>query len=172
MNRAEAFREVLRLEAIAEACKNRAGKYRHELDTEAREELAAQGSAPTWRLPDLGTVALPLSKQAIVVDDIAALKKWVQANRPEEIVTTTEIRASYQTALFAAVVVTPDGVTFNGELVPGLTVKPGGVPQTLRFSPDRETKQVYALLGEHLLDKLLASTGPVEVLASVVSDAP
>lgn len=161
MNRIETVQEVLRLEGIAAAATARAGKYRDELDTQAREELAEQGTAPTWRLPELGTIALPVSKAAVYVSDIDALKKWVEANRPSEITTVTEIRASYQRALLDAVVATPDGVLLNGEVVPGLSVRPGGVPQSLRFTIAPDVRQVYAVLGDALLDEL----GSMVVLA-------
>lgn len=82
MNRTERVQEVLRLEGLADAAKRRAAEHRAALDADARAELEREGTAPSWRLPDIGTVALAVSKQAPVVADIEALTAWCLARYP------------------------------------------------------------------------------------------
>lgn len=169
MNRAETVRQALIWEAAARKAYARAAVWRGQLDADARAELAEQGTAPTWRLPQLATVTLPVSQESIVVSDAEALTKWVQANHPDEVETVTRVRPAFEQRLLAEA--EPDGdVVTDGEgtVVPGLSVRPGGVPQSLRFVPTRDAKQV---LGE-AAEQVLARVAEALSLAPVPEQAP
>jgi hypothetical protein len=156
MNRTDRIREVLRLEGLAAAARRRADEHREHLAAEARAELEQQGTAPSWRLPDIGTVTLPLSKLTPVVADPAKLVAWAQQRYPTEVETIHQVRAAFQGALLARVlcdedlVVDPD----TGEAIPGLTVRPGGTPGQLTIRASRDVKDVYLALGESVLEAL------------------
>ncbi|WP_203832991.1 hypothetical protein, partial [Actinoplanes lobatus] len=154
--RADQVAEILRMEALATAAKDRAGSLRQQLADDARAELDQQGTAPSWRLPDLGTVALPLSKETAYISDIAALLAWCQQRYPGEVETIHQVRASFQAALLARTVPAGDVVVDpqTGEIVPGMSVRPGGVPGALTIRASREAKQVYAVVGAELLERL------------------
>ncbi|MEU4590072.1 hypothetical protein [Micromonospora aurantiaca (nom. illeg.)] len=157
MNRTERVQEILRLEGLADAAKKRAAAARAQLDAEARAELDREGTAPSWRLPDIGTVALAVSKEAPVIADIEALTKWCRERHPGEVETVHQIRASFQTALLQRVLCEGDVVVdVSGEIVPGMAVRVGGVPQSLSIRPSRDARAVFAAAGEHLLDVLLS----------------
>jgi hypothetical protein len=164
VNRLERIQEVLRMEGLAAAANARAQSLREELETDAREELAAQGTAVTWRIADLVTVALPMSKERAKVTDAEALKTWVKEHYPEQI--TTAVRPAFMTMLLS-LLVCRDGKVYtraSGEVVPGMAVQPGGVPLSLRFAPEPDVAAVYGALGEKLLADVLAATEPVVVL--------
>lgn len=157
MNRTERVQEVLRLEGLADAARKRAAVHRGVLDTEARAELEQHGTAPSWRLPDIGTVALAVSKEAPVVCDLAALTQWCLVRYPSEVETVPQLRAGFPAALAQRVVCEGDVVVDprTGEIVPGMTVRPGGVPQTLSIRASRDARTVYAAAAEQLLEGLV-----------------
>lgn len=161
MNRNERVREVLRLEGIAAAAKRRAGEHRQQLATEAHAELEFHGTAPTWRMPDIGTVTLPLSQEAPAITDIALLLTWVKERHPEEVETVHQVRAAFQTALLQRAVCDGDLVIDpqSGEVIPGMTVRPGGRPGALTFRVPSDIKDVYAALGDSILEALDEPTG-------------
>jgi hypothetical protein len=138
MNRVERTAQIARLEALADAAKAAAGRHRAELEESARVELAEQGTAPTWRLPGIGTVGLSVSREAAVVADAGAWTSWVAGRHPDEIV--QQVRPTSERALLGRLVVDGDVVVDpgTGEIVPGLSVRPGGMPGrlTVRLTPD------------------------------------
>jgi len=158
MNRTERVQEVLRLEGLAAAAKDRAAEHRAALDADARAELQREGTAPSWRLADIGTVALPVSKEAAVIADIEALTRWCLLRCPGEVEIVHQIRASFQTALLGRVVCDGDVVVDpdTGEIVPGMAVRAGGMPQSLTIRASRDARAVFAAAGAQLLDELLA----------------
>lgn len=159
MNRVDRVREILRLEGLAQAANRRATEHRAALYEEARAELAREGTAPSWRLPDIGTVALPLSREAPVVADPAALTRWAEARYPSEVEAVKQVRASFQTALLQRVACTEDAVIdpVTGEVIPGLSVRPGGMPGSLTIKASRDVKDVFASHGDALLAAILAA---------------
>lgn len=157
MNRADRVSHILQLEALAAAARARALVMRSDLADEATTELEREGAAPTWRLPEIGTVSMPLSKETVVVADPAALLAWCQERHPEQIRQVAEIYPAALTALLDRAV--PDaGVVLDpatGEIIPGLAVRPGGVPGALTIRTERDAKAAYAAAGAHLLDQLM-----------------
>jgi hypothetical protein len=165
-SRSDIVKNILVLEEFAAEAKKLAAAQRLKLDEQARTELAEQGTAATWRLADIATVVLPLSKEKIVVSDGDALLKWVEHRHPGEVekVTTTRVRPSFLTVITGTmkvdgdVVVDPD----TGEIVPGLAVTKGGVPGTLRITAEPGVKAVVgAAVAEMLGTAHAAIAGPV-----------
>lgn len=158
MNRAEATRQVMLLEAAAGRLKEHAKTLRLDLDADARAELAEQGTAPTWRL-DLGTWSLPVSKEAATITDGAALVGWCKRRYPSEIVEV--VNPAFQEALLrrlrldADVAVDPS----TGEVVPGVGVRPAGVPQSLRFRPAGDALAVADQAAAALVGEVAAGLG-------------
>lgn len=163
MNRLEATQQVLLLEAAAAQLKERAKEVRLRLDADAQQEFKEQGAAPTWRLADLGTWSLPVSKEAPYVADPAALAEWVKQRYPSEI--REVVNPAFQSVLLARL--SPVGEVVmdpaSSEVVPGLGVRPGGLPLSLRFKPNGDAMavadQVGAKLAGQILDGLGIATG-------------
>jgi len=158
VNRLEATRRVLLLEAAAAELKARAAAVRADMNADARAELAEQGTRPTWRT-DIGTWSLPVSEEAPTVTDGAALVAWCKQRYPSEVVEV--VNPAFQTALLARLEpvgqVVMDPAT--GEVVPGLGVRPGGVPQALRFRPSAGAQTFAAEAAGKLADQLAAGLG-------------
>lgn len=158
MNRFEMTRRVLLLEAAAAELKARAARVRADLNADARAELAEQGTRPTWRT-DMGTWSLPVSEEAPTVNDAAELARWVKRRYPTEILEV--VNPAFQTALLARLQPVGEVVMdrTTGEVVPGLGVRPGGVPMTLRFRPDVTAQAVAADAARQLVDDVAAGLG-------------
>jgi hypothetical protein len=158
VNRSDRLQEVLRLEGIATAARTRAADHRAALNAEACAEFEQHGTAPTWRLADLGTIILPVSKETPAVRDPAALVEWCRDRHPTEVETLAQIRPAFQHALLKRA--QPDGDVVvdpvTGEIIPGLCVRPGGIPKALTIRPTPEAEAVYATFGHRLLDEMLA----------------
>lgn len=163
MNRLEATRQVLKLEAAAAQLKERAKAVRLELDADAQQEFKEQGAAPTWRLADLGTWSLPVSKEAVYVDDDAALLAWVKTEpaRLDEVVEITErVKPWYVAELLRlARIVDGHAIDDDGTVIPGLAVRPGGVPLSLRFKPNSDAMAVADQVGAKLAGQILDGLG-------------
>lgn len=156
------FKEVLLLEGYATAATAAAKALRDELDTEARTEFERTGAAPTWRMADLGTATLPVSKEAVAVADIGALLAWTKERHPEQIRTVEEVHAAFQGWLMANCIVAEGRAVHpeTGEVVPGLTVRPGGVPRTLSFRPEPATRALFVEYGEAMLAHVRETDAP------------
>jgi hypothetical protein len=161
VNRQEMITRTLMLESVAANARARAAVLRAELAEVARAELEREGTAPTWRLPDIGTVTLPVSTERVYVADEAALLAWVKdwPGDPAEVIETIErIKPSYLADLLNVVEIV-DGL---GTVVPGLAIRPGGVPQALSFRPSKDAQAVARAAAEKLMaDVEAALDGPV-----------
>lgn len=172
MNRSEMTRHVLLLEAAAAECRKRAATVRAELEANARTEFAEQGTAPTWRLADVGTWSLPVSKEAAVVTDPAALVAWCKRRYPEAVV--EQVVPAFQTALLARLSPTGEVVMdpATGEVVPGLGVRPGGAPLAMRFKPNPVAQAVAAEAAGLFIDDYAGALNLGEVPGAPDSAAP
>lgn len=161
MNRLEATQNVLKLEAAAAQLKERAKTIRLQLDTDARHEFEEQGSAPTWRLADLGTWCLPVSKEAAYVADEAVLLEWVRERHPSEVETIQRVRPAFLTSLLGSVgnALGYAVIVDSGEMVPGLGIRPGGVPQSLRFKANGDALAVADQHAAGLVAQVTAALG-------------
>lgn len=160
MNRAEATRQVLLLEAAAAQLKERAKTLRSGLDADARAELAEQGTAPTWRL-DIGTWSLPVARESVVVTDQDAFLDWLAEEYPTEVEEIRRPRKAFFDVLTQFVV--QDGAdvvhTRTGAIIPGLAIQPGGTPLTLRFRPAGDAQAVADQHAEQLVKEITAGLG-------------
>jgi hypothetical protein len=163
VNRQEMITRTLMLESVAANARARAAALRAELAEVARAEMEREGTAPTWRLPDIGTVTLPVSTERVYVADESALLEWVKANVPTEVETITRTRPSYVSMLLE--IARHDGehaFDDEGTVIPGLGVRPGGVPQALSFRPSKDAQAVARAAAEKLVaDVEKALDGPV-----------
>lgn len=165
-SRAETVKAILVLEAFADEARRLAGEHRTRLGEEAISELGEQGTAPTWRIADIARVTLPVSKQRIDVSDLDSLRGWVEARHPEEVetITTTRVRPEFVNALLAYLVPVDDVVIDpeTGEIVPGLRVRPGGLPGTLTITAERKVKVLAAVTARDMLGTAQAAlVGPI-----------
>ncbi|MFC7276267.1 hypothetical protein ACFQS1_19920 [Paractinoplanes rhizophilus] len=158
MNRAEMTRRVLLLEAARDQIDAKARALREDLNADARAEYEEQGSAQTWRF-DIGTWSQGISKEAPVVEDPSVFAAWVKGRWPSEVMEV--VNPAFQRALLARL--TPMGESVvdqrTGELVPGLAVRPGGVPLTLRFKPNGDALAVADQHAAQLVAEVTAALG-------------
>lgn len=159
MNRTQTTQAVIWLEQLAAHAKAEAGKLRDQLSADARAELEEQGTAPTWRLPDVATISTSVTHRTVVVDDEKAFTEWVEKRYPTE--TVTVIRPAWRKHLLDTAIAEDESVCLpDGEVIPGLVVRPGGqfAGVTIRVAP--AAKEVFGLLAEHGLRELASTAGP------------
>ncbi len=148
MNRQQAISQTLLWESVAAKAKERASAIRQQLTQDAHAEFDEQGTAPTWRLPDVGTVTLPVSQETVYVADEKALIRWIRSHPMAEssvwmesaVETVERVRHSFVEALAAECQVDDGVVSHLGDVVSGLAVRPGGVPLALSFRPTRDAR--------------------------------
>lgn len=158
MNRQQMIERTLLWDQIAAAARAKSTALREQLTADATAELAEQGTAPTWRLPDIGTVTLPVSTETVYVADEAALLAWVKAfpADPGDVIETIErIKPWYVNDLLRLVrVVDGNVIDEDGTVVPGLAVRPGGQPKSLSFRPTAAAREVLAAGAGALVDEV------------------
>lgn len=159
MNRADLTKQVLLYEQLAAAAKAKAAIARAELDMQAKAELETQGMAPTWRLPQVGTISLPVSQESIYIADGNALMDWLERNQPAAIDRIRAINPQWQAKLEKTFVISGDAVVNpdTGEVVPGYGVRHGGLPMALRIVPSGEAKAMAREYADGLLERFEAT---------------
>jgi hypothetical protein len=156
MNRADVIRQILLWERVAEQATARAAAFRQQLQANAVAELTEQGTAPSWRSPEVGLVFLPVSKTAPVVTDHEALAKWVSLTRPSEV--EMRVRPAYVKALRDGARIEGDVVTDrDGTVIPGMEVRPGGNPGSVTFTPETPAREAAAEAAGRVLDLVAVS---------------
>lgn len=156
MNRADVVRQVLIWEQVAAAAQAKAAQFRQMLNADAVAEYTEQGTAPTWRMPEVATVSMPVSRTRPIVSDPDALAAWVARRHPTEVVQA--VRPTFARALPGLLRMAGDTVIDpeTGEVVPGMTVSEGGTPGSLRIVPTDEARQ---LISAHAADVVAAIEG-------------
>lgn len=158
MNRSERLQALLRLEGLASAARELAAEHRVALNAEATAEYEREGAAPTWRLPDLGSITLPVSHETPFVQDPAAFVDWCRGRYSTEVETVASVRPNFLAAFLKraqpAGEIVMDPAT--GEIIPGLGVRPGGIPKALTIRANPEAEAVFAAIGRRELADLLA----------------
>ncbi len=174
MNRVETFQTIVWLQELGRRVEAEEKALRATLDEQARRELAEQGTAPTWRFPDLGQVTLPVTTEQPIVADAGKFAAWVAKRYPDEVTPLPVVRSSWQKAFFAKARLDGDRVVdpATGEVVPGLAVKPGNQPLSLAVKPSSAAREVYAAVVDRGLRRLALDAGPAvpSVLAEEASD--
>lgn len=167
MSIADDAKTILLLESFADEARRLAGERRAALAERARKQLETDGIAPTWRLPEVATVTLTVTKTAAYVADEAKLLDWVYAKHPNEIEEVVRVRSAFLGQLLASVVVEGDVVADpeTGEIVPGIGVRHGGRPDKLSI---RAAAGVKAGMAE-LVTQMLATAHPA--IAAQAQDA-
>ena len=166
MSIAEDAKSILMLEAFAEEAKRLAGERRLRLAERARKQLEDDGIAPSWTLPEVARVTLGTTKTAPYVTDIEKLTAWVAAKYPDELLTV--IRPAFATRLLGMVRVCGDVVADpeTGEIVPGVGVRQGGLPDKLSIRAEPGIKPAMA----EMVTAMLATAHPA--IAGPVEEAP
>jgi hypothetical protein len=174
LSRADTVKGVLWLRALMDAAKEKEAELRGQLSADARAELEEQGSAPTWRVLDLARVSLSVSQEAVYVADEWLFRQWVEKRYPDKVEQVSQVKPGWQKHFLAEQVHVDLGVVFDGdtgELVPGLGLRPGGVPLGVSVTATPAAKQVFAALAEHGLQRLAIEAGPaVPTVLAEVSD--
>lgn len=167
MSIADDTKKVLLLEAFADEAKRIAAEHRAALTERARKQLAEDGIAPSWNLPQVAKVTLGVTKTAAYVSDAAKLARWVEFNHPDEM--ESVVRGAFLARLLASVVVEGDVAVDKetGEIVPGIGVRRGGLPANLTIKPEAGVKQDLA----GLVTQMLATAHP-ELTAGTEKELP
>jgi hypothetical protein len=163
VNRSAVTQAVVWLDAIAAKAKAERDRLREQLDADAYAEFREQGTAPTWRIPDVATVSASVSKQSVSVADEVAFAEWVTERYPDAVETVTRVRDSWRQAfLDRHVEVAGEDMadTATGEVVPGVKVRPGGRFLGVSIRASAEAKQVFGLAAGEGLKHAAALAGP------------
>lgn len=178
MNRTELTQGILWLDQLAVAAKAEATKLRDMLTADARAEFVEQGTAPTWRIPDVATIAASVSHESVHVSDDAAFTAWVAERYPTEVETVTRVRGAWLTGFLTRTrvhgddpedMIAADGET--GEVVPGVTVRAGGQFAGISIRATADAKAVFGALARTGLERLALDSGPaVPVVVAEVPD--
>lgn len=166
MNRADMTRNLLLLEQVAKKAYARAARLREQLQAKAVDEYQTEGTAPSWGIPDLGRLVLPITKDVVVVTDEQKLVGWLEENLPhavEKRPRSADLKALLDTVLWEPgqsgetdFFCLPNG---RGGLIPGLAMRRGGTPKTLTFTPDGTAAKVAGQAADALLGKVVAELG-------------
>lgn len=177
MNRSEVVRAVVWLDQVAEMAKVRSKEFRDQLAADARAEYAEQGTASTWRMPDLATVVMSVSSERTEVTNDVAFLDWVCARYPDKVETVSRVHVGWMERFLKEARIHVDGERMyatdpeTGEIVPGVSVRPGGVPLGVSVRVTAAAKEVFSKLATHGLQRLALEAGPaVPTVLAEVSD--
>jgi hypothetical protein len=159
LTRAQLAEQVGYYKALAEQAGKAEKRYRAVLTAQAEAEYR-QGTAPTWRIPGIGTVSTSIAQDAVVVVDEAALLAWVEVHQPDHVETRKQVAAVYLNALLKNARLNEDGALVNaaGDVVPGLKMVPGGQFKGISFLFADDTKAAYAQVAEDALSRVALRT--------------
>lgn len=162
MNRTEIVRACIWLDQLAGHVKTERARLAAELAADARAEYEEQGTAPTWRIPDVATVSASVSHAAVYVADEESFTDWVAKRYPTEVETIQRIRSAWladflKRALGSVdVVADPD----TGERVPGLGIRGGGQLSGISIRASAAAKEVFSIVARRGLERLAIEAGP------------
>lgn len=157
MKRADIIKNLILLDQVAARVKQRIAELRLDLETQARAEYSEQGMAPSWTLPGVATCSLGITETTIAVSDEKAIVAWLERNRPDEVETIARPREAGLKALIDGADTDGEIVHHGGDVIPGLTVIPGGNPKGITVRPTSGAKQVLGAEADALLASLLAA---------------
>lgn len=157
LDRDEALVLARTLDELAAMVTARANEVRAAVDEQMRAEFKAHRSVATWRA-SMGTIVGQLSQTRIDVADEDAFVAHVGAARPTEVVekTVRSVRPAYHKAYLDGLQVR-DGLAVDpgtGEIVPGLSVRPGGEYRGVQLRPNDIAKQAAVDSAEELFAHL------------------
>lgn len=159
--RATLAQDALFWSAVADAAKEKAQQARAALDLQARAELERDGTAPTWRIPGVGTVPLALTSDSVDVTDPRAYLAWVRDRYPTEIETVVQVRPAFDKALREAAAKRGAACDDEGTVIPGLTFRPGGAPRGVSIRPSADAKTTAARTAGEFLTFATRAAGEV-----------
>lgn len=178
MTRTELAQAAVWLDRLAEQATTEAKRIKAQLADQARDEYTREGTAPSWRIRDVATIAARVAADRVDVSDPAALAAWATARHPTEVTTrtVTEVRPAFVGRLVKTVRHVGDGAVSDtsGEIVPGLTHRPGGGFLGVSVIPTPEARRIFAGLALEGLRHAAAVAGPVvgRELAELVAAEP
>ena len=138
--------DALARQAVAEKAILGAAEDMHKQTRQRLEEVLRKGErVPVWtpdEVTELGYVQLTKPKPAARVTSAEDLLAWVEDNYPEEVEVVEVQTVRRVRPAFAAALVKAEGVTPDGEVVPGIELVQGS--PTLRVVPTAEAKSLAA----------------------------
>lgn len=172
MNRTEIVTACIWLDQLAAHAKAERAKLAAQLSADARAEFEEQGTAPTWRIPDVATVAASVSHESAYVCDEKTFTEWVSKRYATEVETVTRVRPAFQTGLLSGLRSEGEMAFMpDGEVVPGVMVRPGGEFAGVSIRATAAAKEVFGALADAGLKRLALDAGPaVPVVLAEVDD--
>lgn len=162
MNRTQTVQTIIWLDQVAAAAKAEAGKLRERVYAEAKADFDVEGTAPTWRIPDVATIAASVSHESVSVGDAKAFAAWVRERYPTEVEDVPTVRPAWLAGFLERAEINGDVACDpeTGEVVPGLSVRDGGRFAGVSIRPTADAKAVFAAVASTSLAKLAAEAGP------------
>lgn len=172
MNHTEVITQIVYLQRLGAAVRQRENELRAKLADEAERALAT-GTVVQWRIPDVATAFAKATHEAVYVADPTAFLAWVDSRYPSEVSTVRLVRPAWEASFLGRVLVehTDDRRVVvdpaTGEVVPGLAVRRGGEFDGVSVRVKAAARDVFDALAADRLARLeLEATTPV-VLAEV-----
>jgi hypothetical protein len=168
VNRTELVTRIVFFDQIAARAKEAAQALRNDLTADARAEFEEQGTAPTWRIPEVATVATAVTHEAPGLADEAAFVAWVRERYPTEVETVHRARPAWMAPFLASLAASGDDAvdTSTGEVVPGITMRPGGNFAGVSIRPTAQGKAIIGAVAGAALEKVTASGFAIAELES------
>lgn len=159
---------------MAREASERARWAREALEEQARREYAEQGVAPSWRIPEVATVGLAVSRDRIEVCDEPALIEWARGREPGWLITVVKPHAL--AGMIGSFVGDPvDGCVYDPDQdlgpggirvpVPGLRFRPGGQPRSIGVRPEAGARREFSALAAQVADRIESSFDPLPLPA-------
>lgn len=144
MNRTEVVTRIVFYDQVAAKAKEAAQALRETLALDARAEFEEQGTAPTWRIPDVATVATAVTHESAALVNERAFVAWVAQRFPTEVETIQRARPAWMAPYLSTLVASGEDAVdpATGEVVPGIAMRPGGNFAGVSIRPTAQGKAV------------------------------
>jgi len=162
VTRTELTQAIIWLDQVAAKAKEESAKLRSDLAVDARAEFVEQGTAPTWRIPDVATITASVTHESVGVADDAAFVSWVAVRYPTEVETVTVVRPAWRAYLLTQAVVNGEVACLpdTGEVVPGLSVRAGGDFAGIAIRATAAAKAAFGAVAGEALRQMALVAGP------------
>lgn len=154
MNKSSTVAAIVWLDQIVAAAKDRRSEFAAQLDAEARQQYATDGTAATWRIPEIASVSSRVTHTSVRVSDEAAFLAWVKAEHPDKVETVEQVRPGWRSRLL-------DEVLAGADVPPGVEIVPGGKFAGISVTATREAKHMFGAVAVEGLKHAALSAGSV-----------
>lgn len=163
LSRASVVAGIVWLDQLIDAAKAQRAEFARQIDEEARRQYVADGTAPSWRIPDVATVSSRISHPSAKVTDEEALLAWVERYHPDQVETAKRVRPGFLSKVLAEAV--------DGDAPPGVEVDKGGRFGGISVRATTDAKRLFAVVAADGLKRAALEAGEVVAPAFTAVEA-